>query len=200
MKIHCPCDKIVEQKIVNGVIMYEHEDGSGCKLLNRFYNNKCASLAWRFAKKAICDNDHETFSIYMCKDNKEVMHELLKYIRFANKQELIQVLVFLFETSNVKLEIQKYVLDNLLNEYGNTAYRNIKAIRSKNFINDPLLNKAGLSFPAIGKSKMINIESYVNIENNTAKQNIINDLARSFLLDKAIKDSALKNAIKSFSR
>jgi hypothetical protein len=62
-----------------------------------------------------------------------------------------------------------------------------------------MLIRAKLSFPAIGKSKMINIESYVNIENNTAKQNIVNDLARSFLLDKAIRDSALKDAIKSFS-
>ena len=200
MKIHCPCDRVAEAKVVNGIVMYEHEDGSSCKLLNRFYNNKCASLAWRFSKKAICDNDYETFSIYMCKDNKEVIHELLEYIRLANKQELAQALVFLFETNNVRHEIQKYVLDNLLNEYGNTAYKNIKAIRNKNFMNDPLLNRATLSFPAIGKSKMFNIESYVNIENNTAKQNIVNDLARSFLLDKVMRDSRLKNAIKSFSR
>lgn len=200
MKIHCPCDRVAEAKVVNGIVMYEHEDGSSCKLLNRFYNNKCASLAWRFSKKAIRDNDHETFSIYMCKDNKEVIHELLEYIRLANKQELAQVLVLLFETSNVKHEIQKYVLDNLLNEYGNTAYKNIKAIRSKNFMNDPLLNRATLLFPIRGKSKMLNIESYVNIENNTAKQNIVNDLARSFLLDKVMRDSTLKNAIKSFSR
>lgn len=200
MKIHCPCDRTAEAKVVNGIVMYEHEDGSGCKLLNRFYNNKCASLAWRFSKKAICDNDYETFSIYMCKDNKEVIHELLEYIRLAKKQELVQVLVFLFETSNVKHEIQKYVLDNLLNEYGNIAYKNIKAIRNKNFMSDPLLNRSTLSFPTVAKSKMFNIESYVNIENNTAKQNIVNDLARSFLLDKVMRDSTLKNAIKSFSR
>ena len=200
MKIHCPCDRIAEAKVVNGIVMYEHEDGSSCKLLNRFYNNKCASLAWRFAKKAICNNDHETFVIYICKDNKEVIQELLEYIRLANKQELTQVLVFLFEKNDVNPQIQKHILDSLLNEYGNTAYNNIKAIRNKNFMNDPLLSRATLSFPAIGKSKMLNIESYVNIENNTAKQNIVNDLARSFLLDKAMRNSTLKNAIKNFSR
>ena len=200
MKIHCPCDRIAEAKVVNGIVMYEHEDGSSCKLLNRFYNNKCASLAWRFAKKAICNNDHETFAIYMCKDNKEVIQELLEYIRLANKQELTQVLVFLFEKNDVNPQIQKHILDSLLNEYGNTAYKNIKAIRNKNFMNDPLLSRSMLSFPAVTKSKMFNIESYVNIENNTAKQNIVNDLARSFLLDKVMRDSTLKNAIKSFSR
>lgn len=200
MKIHCPCDRVAEAKVVNGIVIYEHEDGSSCKLLNRFYNNKCASLAWKLAKKAICNNDHEMFAIYICKDNKEVIQELLEYIKFASKQELVQVLVFLFETNNVRPEIQKYVLDNLLNEYGNTAYKNIKAIRNKNFMNDPLLNRSMLSFPAVTKSKMFNIESYVNIENNTAKQNIVNDLARSFLLDKVMRDSTLKNAIKNFSR
>lgn len=200
MKIHCPCDRIAEAKVVNGIVMYEHEDGSSCKLLNRFYNNKCASLAWKFAKKAICNNDHEMFAIYICKDNKEVIQELLGHIRLANKQELTQVLVFLFEKNDVNPQIQKYILDSLLNEYGNTAYKNIKAIRNKNFMNDPLLNRSVLSFPAMAKSKMFNIESYVNIENNTAKQNIVNDLARSFLLDKVMRDSTLKNAIKSFSR
>ena len=200
MKIHCPCDRVAEAKVVNGIVMYEHEDGSSCKLLNRFYNNKCASLAWRFAKKAICNNDHEMFAIYMCKDNKEVIQELLEYIRLANKQELTQVLVFLFEKNDVNPQIQKHILDSLLNEYGNTAYKNIKAIRNKNFMNDPLLNRSVLSFPAVTKSKMFNIESYVNIENNTAKQNIVNDLARSFLLDKVMRDSTLKNAIKNFSR
>jgi hypothetical protein len=200
VKIHCPCDRIAEAKVVNGIVMYEHEDGSSCKLLNRFYNNKCASLAWKFAKKAICNNDHEMFAIYICKDNKEVIQELLGHIRLANKQELTQVLVFLFEKNDVNPQIQKYILDSLLNEYGNTAYKNIKAIRNKNFMNDPLLNRSVLSFPAMAKSKMFNIESYVNIENNTAKQNIVNDLARSFLLDKVMRDSTLKNAIKSFSR
>jgi hypothetical protein len=200
VKIHCPCDRIAEAKVVNGIVMYEHEDGSSCKLLNRFYNNKCASLAWKFAKKAICNNDHEMFAIYICKDNKEVIQELLGHIRLANKQELTQVLVFLFEKNDVNPQIQKYILDSLLNEYGNTAYKNIKAIRNKNFMNDPLLNRSVLSFPAMAKSKMFNIESYVNIENNTAKQNIVNDLARSFLLDKVMRDSTLKNAIKNFSR
>ena len=199
MTIHCPCDKIAEPKIVNGVIMYEHEDGTSCKLLNRFYVNKCVSYAWKLCKNAIIEGDHKSFNTYMIED-EEALAYLYEYIKFANKQELVHVLVFLFDGNDVKVGLQQTILYALITEYGNVAYKNIKAIRSKKFINDPLMNQVSAERSATGKSKMFNIESYVNIENNTAKQNIVNDLARSFLLDKVMRDSTLKNAIKSFSR
>lgn len=198
MKIHCPCDMTAEAKVVNGIVMYQHDDGTSCKLLNRFYTDKCASFAWSMSKKAIRNNDFKSFNAYMCKDTKDVMDELVDYIALANKQELIEVLVFLFRTSDVKFEVQRYVAEKLIDEYGRSAYVNLQAIRSKNFARDLLL--FGAMFPKISRSKMINIVNDVNIDQNSAKQNIVNDLARSFLLDKAMRDTSLKNTIKSFSR
>lgn len=200
MIITCPCDKNVVMKVMNGIVLYEHEDGTGCKILNRFYMDKCSSLAWKMCKRAIKANDHKEFNIYMCKNNLLVLSYLLEYIRFANKSELIEVLKFLFETDKIKYKTRTDIYNMLVLDYGQVALRNIRAIRSKNFAKDEVLGTSSVYIAKFPKYKMYDIESDFRIQENTAKQNMINDLAKSFMIDKAIKSSNLKNKIASLQK
>lgn len=200
MIITCPCNKNVVMKVMNGIVLYEHEDGTGCKILNKFYTDKCSSLAWKMCKRAIKANDHKEFNIYMCKNNSLVLTYLLEYIRFANKSELIEVLKFIFETDKIKTKIRTDVYDMLVSEYGQVAFKNINAIRSKNFAKNEFLGTSAGFIAKFPKSKMYDISSEFRIQENTAKQNMINDLAKSFMIDKAIKSSNLKNKIASLQK
>lgn len=198
MRINCPCNEIVEPKIINGVIMYVHKDGTSCKTLNRFYKDKCEVYAWSVCKQAIEDNDYDTFNVYMCIATKVMRDRLLEYVRYMNKDELIKTFTFLFSSNGIRGDIQGIIAKDLIEEHGIVALNNIKTIMGEAFER----NKSLSAFMKVGKknSKMCDISKDVRIANSSVKQNIVEDLARSFLIDKAIRDSTLKNAIKSFSR
>ena len=198
MKIHCPCDMIAEPKMVNGVIEYVHKDGTSCKVLNRFYTDKCESYVWSICEQAIEDDDYDTFNIYMYVVTNQVIKRLLKYISFTNKQELIKVFMFLFSTAKIRGDLQATIAKEIVIEHGRIAYDNIRAIMGELFGRNRALS--AISYDKTKKTNMCDISRDAKIASNSTKQNIVDDLARSFLIDKSIHDSSLKQALSKLSK
>ena len=198
MKIHCPCDMIAEPKLVNGVIEYVHKDGTSCKVLNRFYVDKCESYVWSICEQAIEDNSYDTFNIHMCIATSPVMKRLLKHVSFTNKQELIKVFMFLFSTTKIRGDLQAAIAKEIILEHGRIAYDNIRAVMGESFERNRALSS--ITYDKLKKTNMCNISSDIRITSNSTKQNIVEDLARSFLIDKSIRNSNLKQALSKLSR
>lgn len=198
MKITCPCNMIAEPKMINGVIEYIHKDGASCKVLNRFYTDKCESYVWDICKQAIEDEDYDTFNVYMFIVTKHAINRILRYVAFASKSELIKILMFLFSTTKIRKDLQATLARELIKNCGKVAYDNINAIMGDSLSEKRTLST--ISYSKLVKSSMCDVSNDIRITSNSTKQNIVEDLARSFLIDKSIKDASLKQALSKMSR
>ena len=137
----------------------------------------------------------------MCIITKDVRDRLLKKVRFASKNELIELLTFLFQGNRIRNDIQVALCKDIVDEHGQVAFFNIRAIIEDGNPSAPTSQKGILSNIRYDKKKtsMPNIINEVRIKSNPAKQNIVEDLTRSFLMDKKIRDSGFKEALKNMT-
>jgi len=188
-QFECPCGKIVNFVLENGIVVYRHEDdNSSCKLLNRFYKDKCVDYAWQRVWLAITSNDAEMFNTYMCIANRFVLEKLLTKLSLLSADETLQFFSFIFN-EDIRPEVLNILKEEMVKEFGMVAIDNIKAYDS--FYNSPNFS---IKKP---KRKMANISSLANLQTKGTKETIVADLARSFMIDSAIKNKGLKSTIGS---
>lgn len=196
MNILCPCNKKVNIKVTNGIIMYIHEDGTICKTLNRFYSDQCANYVWSICEQAIKDNDYETFNTYMCRITSGVRDKLLEYVKCMFKTELIDVFMFLFSNSNVDANILLAITDDLVKHHGRVAYNNIRAIAGEAvMMRNQRITENGHYI--VKESKMPDISQELRKSKGLVKSNIVDDLAKSFMIEKSIRNAEIRKGIRN---
>ena len=193
MKLLCPCNEYIKIDVINGVITYMHEGGSYCKELNSF-DSDCNSFVWNICKKAIDDNDHKTFNVYMCTITKSIMASFVEHIRYLNKVELIKLFRFTFNNPETEMSLQIKLAHALIEEHGKYAFDNIVAAFGGTLPSGFTTSYVGSS---IRRKPMINIVLELRSKTSNVKENIASDLARSFAIENSKRQSVIANAIRS---
>lgn len=207
MKFTCPCNKQVEAKVLNGIIMYVHEDGRSCEELNGLHEGRCEEYGWRKCKDALKKRDANQLNIYMSSQAKFYYRSFMSYVNefcYKDVMGLVDLLIFLFdEDSEVDSFISKELCSYICMFYGETAKKNILATRkgNKSITTLMLACDVGISRnKARSYLKMPNVEKLIAKKQRTGLDNILKDLERSLQYDTRAKSKRLKNTIGGLAR
>ena len=194
--LSCPCEREVEFKLENGIIVYRHIDGdSSCKLLNKFYQDKCLNYVWERVRYSIENNDPNMFNIYMCINSHYVFDKISEWLILQNTKMTLQFFTMICkQDSDVSDNLVKEIKVKLINRFGEVATRNISAFNINNnyFItqNDKRIKQTSIK-------TIKDISKLVQNKTSYIKEDIVNDLAKSMFLEKEIKSSLLLNSLKN---
>lgn len=198
MKLSCPCNREIEAVIENGIIAYKHtEDGSLCGILNNFYQDKVAMYAGqrciRAAKKRTAKN-FRIFNEFCLTSSNEIISYMFAYIEKMDVTELNNFFSFLF-SGYISNKIVDSLCTKMVSTFGETALDNIRVY------DEFYTKKTNTLMPLKGtERKMAKLEVLKKIKSLDVKQDIISDLAKSFMIDSAIKTGKLDKALRNIGK
>lgn len=197
MKLRCSCNKPINIVVENGIITYKHEDGSLCKILNNFYKDKVALFAFQKIIRAAENKKGNAKARAMIfnefyVDDITINAFMVDYMYKAEAQELKDLFDFIFLNPHIRNQYVERLKSLISAKFGWSGTNNIK-LYDKHYVT----NKHGPN-----ALKMKDLSQFNRIINGVpdTKASIVEDLAKSFMIDGMIKSNQLTKALKGISK